>query len=212
MRKGDKEDFMKIVFPLVVILLFCGCAEKKNKKTSQGNHIEIKPDPNNKISINIVGELRFRRSYANSQFREISDKEIDSIGKSNPWIYAQPDTTLLKKLQEFGVVNNDCELLRFKFRSNQNKNFELNEKGKKPLSCSLIRLSNSDKYELIIQIDDQVAKLQIEGGYGLLNEDIKYLLFDVIPGGYKEIIVLHEYYIMNGDNSDIYIYEIQLNH
>ena len=48
----------------------------------------------------------------------------------------------------------------------------------------------------------------LQESYGALNRDISYLIVDLIPGGYPEIVVLNEYYIMNGDNSDIYIYEV----
>lgn len=97
------------------------------------------------------------------------------------------------------------------FKSNESKNFELSRDNKK-ISCQIARPINSSKndlYNLFAVIENKRSEIEIEGNYGMLNEDIKYLLLDIIPGGYKEVIVLNEYYIMNGDNSDLYIYEIK---
>ena len=33
----------------------------------------------------------------------------------------------------------------------------------------------------------------------------------MLSSGCKEVVILNEYYIMNGDNSDLYIYEIKQN-
>jgi len=63
-------------------------------------------------------------------------------------------------------------------------------------------------YQLAISFKKNKAVIELEGHYGYGNRDISYLLLDLIPGGYPEIVVLNEYYIMNGDNSDIYIYEV----
>ena len=120
----------------------------------------------------------------------------------------------MKKFQEIGLVNKEDALLRHKFKSNKTKDFELTEQDEKIISCKIARPSNPDKYDLynlIVTSGNQHFEIEFEGHYGMLNEDIKYLLFNIIPGGYKEIIVLEEYYIMNGDNSDIYVYEIKYN-
>ncbi len=34
-------------------------------------------------------------------------------------------------------------------------------------------------------------------------------IIDIVPGGNKELVLLDEYYISNGDNSDLIIYEIK---
>ena len=66
----------------------------------------------------------------------------------------------------------------------------------------------SDQYELIISDKKQEVITELEEHYGYLNRDISYLLLDLILGGYPEIVVLNEYYIMNGDNSNIFIYQV----
>jgi len=38
--------------------------------------------------------------------------------------------------------------------------------------------------------------------------DLKYCRLDIIPDGNKEIVLLSEYYIMNGDNFELFVYEI----
>lgn len=184
--------FHKKILLIVFLTIFAGCTEKK-------------------ILIHKAGELRCRRSYAAVQFRDVSEIELDSIQKSNPSCYSDKDTILLAKLLQFGLVDKEYGLIRAMFNPSESKNFELSWDDKK-ISCQIARPVNSNKYDmynLIALIGNKRSEIEIEGHYGILNEDIKYLLIDFIPGGYKEIVVLNEYYIMMGDNSDLYIYEIK---
>lgn len=163
------------------------------------------------ISITKVGELAFRRFYAGIQFNDMSDDILDSIKNGNPSGFNQ-DTFLLKQLQGLGLLNNQFDLLRPMFKIISTLQFELyNDKGEK-LTGEFkrpLKPNGSDLYNLIVTGEKQSFDLELEGHYGMLNDDIKYLLLDVFPGGYKEIVILNEYYIMNGDNSDVYVYEIK---
>lgn len=184
--------FNKTILLISLLVIVYGCTEKK-------------------ISIHKAGELRFRRSYASAQFREVSNKEIDSIQKSNPACYSNHDTILLTKLLQSGVVDKEFRLIRAMFNPSESKNFVLTWDDKK-ISCQIARPAESSKYDMYSLTafnGKKSSEIEIEGHYGILNEDIKYLLIDIIPGGYKEIVVLNEYYIIMGDNSDLYIYEIK---
>lgn len=165
------------------------------------------------LSFHKIGEIRFRRSYAHIQFRDVSTKELDSIRNSNPNAgNTGDDVELITLLQNHNIADNNGGLIRSSFISNSPKTFKLYSNNKK-VTCHLIRSKNKNRYyyDLVILYDTIKHEIELEGQYGLPNEDIKYLLLDIKEGGFKEIIILNEYYIMNGDNSDIYIYEIKTN-
>ncbi len=153
--------------------------------------------------------MHFRRSYAANQFRELSAREYKKIENSNPTPDIHNNKELMKAFQDINLVDKRNALNRNQFKCQKNKNFELiGQDGK--VNCRIARPGKTDrpsKYNLIISWNNQEATIEIDGEYGMLNADIKYLFLDIIPGGYQEIIVLNEYYIMMGDNSDLYIYE-----
>jgi hypothetical protein len=59
---------------------------------------------------------------------------------------------------------------------------------------------------VFMEIDNQIDSADIKVADPLDRIGIK--LLDLIPGGFKEIIILTNYYISNGDNYDIYVYSI----
>lgn len=193
-----------LIIPLSITLL--RCSERKAGETKSS-----KKDVINSVSVQEVDELVFRRSYSGG-IEPLSDKEVEKIRRSNPEPGYWNDTTLIDRLYKLGIVNKKHELLLKKFKPNDSKDFQLIAKEKENISCRIVRSINPntpDLYDLVVNRGNEQTKIQIEGHYGYLNEDIKYLLLDVIPGGYKEFVVLYEYYISNGDNSVILIYEIK---
>lgn len=166
-----------------------------------------------KVSFHKAAELRFRRSYAAVQFSEVTEAELDSIEKSNPGSYEQNDTALLLQLRVNEVLDSNYNLIRSVFQPVVKYDFELTSNMEK-IKCRLVPSYDKGKtgiYNLVTDFDGRQSSIEIEGHYNAGNADIKYLLLDVIPGGCKEVVILNEYYIMNGDNSDLYIYEIKQN-
>lgn len=187
---------MKLLFPFFVMLFFWGCGEKK-------------------LTITKAGDFMFRRSYADIQFGIIDDHDVDSIMNSNPSLGGKllnrEDSVLLSGLRESGILDSSYNLVRSKFPESVPKQFRLTGKNGKQLECSFTHRTPaefSDQYDLIISGKKQEVITELEEHYGSLNRDISYVLLDLIPGGYPEIVVLNEYYIMNGDNSDIFIYQV----
>lgn len=166
------------------------------------------------LNIYKVGEFRFRRSYADIQFREMPSREIDSIRFSNPVIewgsFSKIESELVVELQLAGVLDYVFDLNRNKFPDKVNKKFTLTDEDGRPVEVRFLHSSNNEghSYDLVITNNKYKAILKLNEQYNSLYRDISYLLLDLIPGGYPEIIILNEYYIMNGDNSDLYIYEI----
>lgn len=185
-----------IVVCLLVIITGCSSNEKR-------------PDDSGKLSVHKAAEVLFRRSYAAIQFRDMPKKEFDSIQASNPSPGTNTDSAILIRFKECGLTDKEYGLIRSAFSLNKAEVFELIGNGEK-INCKIDKQSNdTDVYNLIITNNhSQQTKIEIEGHYGGSNADIQYLLLDVIPGGFKEVIILNEYYIMNGDNSIVYIYEI----
>lgn len=204
---------IKKILLISSLLIIVSCSDRIAKETvAKSNAIE--KDKARVLSIHKAGELRFRRSYSDRMFREMSDKEADSIEKSNPRVYETSDSTLLKKIAEFGLVTRNYELIRNKFKFTKKSDFNLTGNDVEDVSCKIVRPANADTvdlYNLIATSGSYRSEVEIEGHYGVLNEDIKFLIYDVIQGGYQELLVLHEYYIMNGDNSDVFIYEVKWN-
>jgi hypothetical protein len=191
-------------FLLVAIILF-GCSEKEQKISTEKTTTPQQVVAVKKLSIQKVGELRFRKSYSGSS----PDNESD-----NPWLYDKVDSSILKRFQELGLVNQTSQLLFKKFKSfkkidydHLNAEFEIFDSINKKLYCKLIRREDNTYYDLLITNSFDSVKLKVDGFY--VNADaLKFMLLDVINGGYQEIVILSDYYIINGDNSDIFIYEI----
>jgi len=202
--------FKTLLF-ICLTLTLAGCSARKRNNSSPVIN-SISKDNENILSIHKAGELRFRRSYGDNQFRDMSDKEYEEIRSGNPHPDYFNDSVLMKKFQKTGLINKENGLLRHNFKFSKTKDFQLSANNGKNLLCKIARPAypeHNDLYIIIATNENELSEIAMEGHYGISNEDIKYLLIDIIPGGYKEIIVLNEYYIMNGDNSDIYIYEIK---
>jgi hypothetical protein len=166
------------------------------------------------LNINKIGSFRFRRSYADIQFREMPSREIDSIRFSNPVIewgsFSKTESELIVELKLTKVLDNVFDLNRNKFPDTVEKKIILTHIDGRTVELRFLPVSNKEShtYDLVVTNDKQKAIFRLKEQYNALNRDISYLLLDLIPGGYPEIVILNEYYIMNGDNSDLYIYEI----
>lgn len=186
---------MKLLLSFLAMLLFIGCGEKEYK-------------------IAKAGEFIFRRSYADIQFRDMSVQELDSIENSNPSLgystMSARDSAILGNLYALGFLDSSYNLIRGKFPDSVQKQFILSGKNGNQVQGSFIHPDSRepDQYQLVITGKNNKAVFDLEEHYGALNRDTSYCLLDLIPGGYPEIVVLNEYYIMNGDNSDIFIYQV----
>jgi hypothetical protein len=196
---------MRIALFIYFILL--SCEQKKSESTNHLSVLNTKSDTVVKISIEKVGKLNFRKSYSGSN----PDTE-----ESNSWGYNNYDTLLLRKFQKLGLIDDAYNLILNKFWSfkkadldSLSTEFEIIDSLQRKLFCKLIWKEGPAKSRLIISDSKFSNSIGIEGSYYM--EGIKFMLLDIIPGGYKEIVILNEWYISNGDNSDIIIYEVKYN-
>jgi len=207
---------MRVLFVFLIAIFLYSCSEANKKPQVEKKIIPHQIENVKKLSIRKVGELRFRRSYADIQFREMSNAELEKIRKSNPEYYyaGEPDSFLLKRLETLNYLDQNYDLFRNKFKINKSKEFEVTGNDSIALKCWFIRPQDTtkyDKYNLVLNKNNLNTEIEIEGFYSFTYDEIKYLLLDIIPGGFKEVLVLSEYYFMNGDNSDLFIYEIKYN-
>jgi hypothetical protein len=204
---------MRLLFLFSILILVLGCHEKKSNNPESQSHALIKKDTVVKISIKQIGVLRFRKSYADVQFRKVSIKELELMEKANPTAdYLNNDTALTKRFQQLKLVKG-YEFLEKKFKTYRLLNydhpkvsFELQDEAGEKFKCRFIKKEKENEYSLIVSDNVRTSQIQVDGHY---MNGLKFMLLDIVPGGHKEIVVLEEYYIMNGDNSDIYVYEVK---
>lgn len=206
---------MRILSFFLIVVILHSCTEAKQKSEVDKKNIRPKIINQKNLVIRKVDDLRFRRSYADRQFRKMSDGEYERIKRSNPGGYSNYDTSLLKKFREIGLLDKNYDLFLKKFKSlkivdfdHQNVSFQIQDSIQNKLNCEFRRVDKTSKYTLSVSDGLLNSKIDVDGFY---MADLKFMLLDIVPGGYREVVILNDYYIMNGDNSDIFIYEIKYN-
>jgi len=207
------------LFSLIIITaIFCVRPEKKQKGVPVVNSaISQQHDP--KIDLREVGFLEFDRSFSFLQSSALSKKEIDKLFKetenSNPLLIPhvnndsvrqKKEDSIRDKLEQFGIVN-EKDFLFTKFNGQSRNKIQLvNEHGKTVdvqfhqglNSVWTVKLS-AELDTVNIQLDDHPMEL-------------RYRLLDVVPGGYKEIVILDEEYVSNNNLYFLVVYEVKNSH
>jgi hypothetical protein len=195
---------MKSFSFVLITLLICGCKQKQMNKEYPQNEQYTKVDSSKKLSVERIGELRFRKSYA-------LDETIPS------YCYDEnADSLLLKRFKALGYLNNDYDLLEKKLSSFKLFNFEkpdttfnLIDDLNKKISCQIKKSDSSFIYDL--SVADSVQKVVNRINNKFILPGLQFRTANMIPGGFEEVILLDAYYIINGDNFDFFIYEIKYN-
>ncbi len=200
--KGQPKYIFLVFVILSVFLLQCARKEKK-QKTEEFLTVRTSPP----ISIVFAGSVGFRRSYADIQFMEDEkeiEKYLDKQRKSNP---ASADYSsnkfLLTQFEKFGIVTGN-QLLLHKLKLSSKENFSFRDSSGKNINVHFTYSLENGDHGINIYSGKDSSKVKVDAHY----IDLKYCLLDIIPGGNKEIVVLNEYYIMNGDNFELLVYEI----
>ncbi|RXK59952.1 hypothetical protein ESA94_12965 [Lacibacter luteus] len=196
---------MKYSFLILSLLLYCFSCRSKRKEPKSTNigHIHVSQ----------IGDIEFRRTFADIQFIK-NEKEIDAYVKkqeiSNPidMGYVDSNNLLAKRFLELGYVVNTSqhyELLLNKFKFETDSIFSFSTQHHKPYTIRFFSDSSSTSTCFIIAsgadsivVDTKTSPLQ----------DLDYVLLDIIPGGNLEMVFLNDYYIMNGYNFELKVYKI----
>lgn len=187
---------------IVIFCLFISCTNANRQQPAASSSLISKS-----IWLRKVGELLSRRSFANIQFMNDPAERglyIQEQEKANPSFIYPTDSGLIKRFQSLGLVNeHEILLSRFTFDTSSSS-FLVNSDGKKiHLRFDFAPIRSNDN-KLTASFASDTTQLTIPG----FSERLKYTLVDVVPGGNKEILVLNEYYVMNGYNFDLYVYEV----
>jgi hypothetical protein len=138
------------------------------------------------ISIEIVDEASARKTYG-----YLTDIEKDSVFVANPEMrdsglekagFIKEGRLLVEKINGYDSIirNTDGRIIKLKWH-----------KQDYPIKVTL-ETANSDSLQF-----------EFEGHF------TDYCIADVVPGGYQEIITLNQYYIVNGDNFEVTVYEVK---
>ncbi len=184
---------------LSFVAIFCRNTEQKQTAFS------LNPQPHPKTFVQSVGQIGFRRSYADIQFMSDEsdiDRYLEKQSKSNP-VLMEPiqDSALFGKLQLFGLVRGNELLI---------KRFE-------PLSKKGLVIMNTDSLPIYIGVKkhnsmfDQTLFFARRSDSLFLKMDFsEELHLRVLKGALdkdKTVVIVNEYYLMNGHNFDVFVYE-----
>lgn len=202
---------MKLISLVIMTLLVWGCREKQVNNSTSEPQQKIKPAP--QLSVTQIGELRFRKSYAGHQ--DMTDKQFRKLEKSNPKYYygSEPDSISLDRFRALGYLNKNYELLTKKIDSfkifnveRPDTTFNLADNLNNKISCQIKKADSPFMYDLVVA--DNVQRTLFKVNYKFILPGLRFRTADIAPGGLEEVILLDEYYIINGDNYDFFIYEI----
>lgn len=152
-----------------------------------------------------LGEVGFRRTYAVSD--NVSDAEMDSIGKSNPTFMnptSEEETAMLSILTKFQMADKSRLLLN---RISQNLKDTIYFSGNSSQSDTVyIQYSNNK--------ETGTAAIKIKNGVLIDSIPIKdevfshtFSLLKLNDTSGKLFAFVNQYYIMNGDNYEVSIFE-----
>ena len=203
---------MKVCLPLgifalsVIIAISCSQKQKKGKNPQSAN-IPIVQKADKKITLRLVGEVEFDRSYSDAQFiddEKERDKYYKKQDKSNPLLIpAGIKDSLKDKLEKFGFVRGE-ELLLNRFKYKTKKEFPVRDDSGKSINIRFKHNEKNGEWKLFVSVDQDSSEIKLPS-----LQELKYALLDIIPDGYKEIVLLDEHYISNNELYDLIVYEIK---
>jgi hypothetical protein len=201
----NKQAFYKLFFAVFIIAM--GCKDRKDQPVP-AEPFSLKQDTV-KLSVRKVAELRFRRSYATMVDTELTDREWEKIMKAPPTVYHVEDSTSMDvkaMFQKYGFIKGD-ELLLEKFKYDTASVVELKNRSGNIVKAAL-QYNNNTTGDFAITVSDTTQTAALKVGYMAGLNGLKFKVLDIIPGGYPEVVLLYEYYIVNGDNFDFLVFEV----
>jgi hypothetical protein len=206
--------FMNRFLPILAIVLMSSiysCSQKKNTSTQETGIPVPEADTTKNISIHFIGDVEFRKSYAHIPSMEDEKeaaKEGQRVDESNPVSLDEDKISIRSTLEKFGFVKG-TELLLNKFRFTRKEQNELSDSSGKvvriTIDHSIGDKMEDDYWSMRAFHEKDSANTKIDAHL----MELKYALLDIIPGGYKEIVFLYEWYIANGYNYDLLVYEVK---
>ena len=150
------------------------------------------------MTLTQIENLSFRRSYAGHE--NLTDKQLDSLYETNPIPLSKIKPNLLKQLNKNKILNKEGLVVEC-FKDSLDKKM-LNRKIEINYSYDF-KISNS--INILIKKDNNKIKKHID------FDDthfigIKYV--DLDNDNIEEILILENFYVMNGDNFELLIFKL----
>ena len=187
-------------FLVVILLIFLSCKNETKIESVEKKHIS---------RIDTLTEISFRRSYVDHQ--NLTKKELDELYKSNPYledytIYKQKPKLFneLKKIKVLKGNDNDISLYTNRFEDIYSKDVKYLDSGKKISFKYSSDFTKSNSIEIQILKNNVLTKQKVDFGS---DNFIGMILEDIDNDGVKEILILLNFYVMNGDNYILTIYK-----
>ena len=166
----------------------------------------------NKISVSriqSVAEISFRRSYVDHQ--NLSKEALRELYKSNPSLENYDEFNqnqkLFKELEKLKILKGDKNnqmLLLKRFEDIYSKDVKYLDPQKKISFNYLSDFSKSNSIDIKILKNNEVTEKKIDFGS---DNFLGMILEDIDNDGIKEILILLNFYVMNGDNYILKIYK-----
>ena len=196
-------------FTIITISLSCTEKQKKEKLQAPPNIIVVQKS-DKAISLRLAGEIEFDRSYSSGMAIK-SEKEwkkyYKEVKKSNPFLAFSPyDSLELKnKFQKLGFVSGN-ELLLKNFKYKTKTEFSLIDSMGNAINIRFDFLyGRIGDHKIIVFTQTDTVEMKITG----IMQELKYSLFDIIPGGYPEVVILSEEYVSNNELYRFKVFEIK---
>jgi hypothetical protein len=129
--------------------------------------------------------------------------------KSNPEVfnYSPKDSMLIKQFERLTLIKDGGFLeKRFKSRTTQKTVFTDSSKRNFPITFFYDSLTKTTHFKVFFLRDSIDVNTKNQPFF---LQPLNYAFLDVIPGGNKELVLLYQYYIMNGYNYDLNVYQIE---
>uniref|UniRef100_UPI00404A56A8 hypothetical protein n=2 Tax=Flavobacterium sp. TaxID=239 RepID=UPI00404A56A8 len=180
-----------LILTLFISLLF-SCKTDRKVEAMKSNQV---------ARLEMIANFSFRKSYANHE--NLTGKELDSLMNTKPLLLPNFDkkNELLLNLNKLNLITDNFlnELLFENEMSSRESFLDIN---KNILFSYRSKLAESNTIILNIKRNKIIIEKEIDFGAknfgGILLEDLD-------DDGTKEILILENYYIMNGENFDLSI-------
>jgi hypothetical protein len=148
------------------------------------------------ISIRMVDRMDFRRSLPGEK-----DKQV----KTNPELVDESSDKLRKQLERLGFMRGK-DLIIDKFFIVSKKTFPLNDLTGLRVNIRLEKTKEYGDWRMNVIADYDSTGIRLDYG----TAELRYIISDIVPGGFSEVIVLKEHQDKQGYNFDLLVYEIRL--
>jgi hypothetical protein len=205
------KNLHRIIAAISLAAILFSCNQKKTEK----DQVQIISDTTNdkkQIEVRYLGEFISRRSYAKLQTPEFynkSEKEVDKYleeqENKNPIIIKLSGSNLITHFKRLGLVKKN-EFLQNNFKYSKKELFEYADSAGKIYKIKLVRSkTNSPAMLTVYSATDSI----VVDTKKYFFPEFRFAIIDFVPGGNKELVLLDEYHISNGDNFDLIVYEIK---